>query len=109
MTKTGKVVTPTCFILPPARMAKQTVCSVPSRRTVYTAPRLIHSGGRDAAGPIAAIAYRSKWQRLYPGRARGARIRDCYGQMAKGRMAALGDEPIRAVVDRRFDDLKVFC
>jgi hypothetical protein len=29
--------------------------------------------------------------------------------MAKGRMAALGEETIRGVVDRRFDDLKAFC
>jgi hypothetical protein len=67
-----------------------------------------HSGSRDAAGAIAAICLPIEWQRLYPGRARMARIRDRYGQMAKGRTAALGDEPIRGVVDR-VDDLKAFC
>jgi len=50
MTITGKVVTPTRCISPLARMTKQTVCSVRSGRTVYTAHHLIHSPGRNARG-----------------------------------------------------------
>jgi hypothetical protein len=49
---TGKMVTPTRCISLPARMASKTVCSVPARRTVYTAPRHIQfpPPGRDARG-----------------------------------------------------------